>query len=231
MAFNINNFKTNIQNYGYLPSNKFELFLSPPSMLRGSNLNNPSGKESTIETIMRNHAFRIDQIRAPGINLAVVDNAPYGIGTNQKFPVNAQFNDLSFEVYSDGYGEIWQFWHNWLNMIFGFTSKTNPNDTPGKVSEFAKYTTKYKDEYATTMQLRIYDNFGNNIQNFNFYDAFPISLREVPLSWGATNDMIRLTIGISYKEHTIDNSSITKYFDAIKNSTSSTGFSSSLGYL
>ena len=161
MAFNINSFKTNIRDYGYLPSNKFELFLSPPNVLRNSNINT-LGTDAPVERIIKNHAFRIDQIRAPGINLAVVDNAPYGIGTNQKFPVNAQFNDLSFEIFSDGYGEIWQFWHNWINTIFNFTSTTNAST--GQANRFASYTAKYKDDYSTTMQLRIYDNFGNDIQ-------------------------------------------------------------------
>jgi hypothetical protein len=228
MPFNINSFKTNIVDYGYLPTNKFELFLSPPAILRNSNINT-LGTDAPVERIIKNHQFRINQIRAPGVNLSVVDNAVYGIGTNQKFPVNAQFNDMSFEIFSDGYGEIWQFWHNWINTIFGFTSTTNA--ATGQANKFASYTAKYKDEYSTTIQLRIYDNFGNDIQNFNFFEAFPISLREVPLSWGASNDMIKLTVGLTYKEHTIDGSSVTKNLNTLNSGVSSTGFTSEMGYL
>jgi len=228
MAFNVNRFKTNIRDYGYLPTNKFELFLSPPAILRNSSINT-LGTDAPVERIIKNHQFRIDQIRAPGINLAVVDNAVYGVGTNQKFPVNAQFNDIAFEVYSDGYGEIWQFWHNWINTIFNFTSTTNAND--GQVNRFAAYTTKYKDDYATTMQLRIYDNFGNDIQNFNLYEAYPISLKEVPLSWGTNNDMIRLTIGVTYKEHTIDGSTTIRNLNRINSGVSSYGYTANTGYL
>lgn len=191
MPFNINSFKSVVQKTGYLPTSKFELYLAPPKILQNGNTNR----------IIKEHVYRVEQVRAPGINIQVVDNAIYGIGTVQKFPVNAQYNDFSFEIYSDGYGQIWQFWHNWLNTIFNFTSTENAGN--GSAFKYATYTAKYKEEYATTMQLKIYDNFGNEIQDFNLYEAFPVSLREVPLSWSQPNDMIKLTVGVSYKEHTV----------------------------
>jgi hypothetical protein len=58
------------------------------------------------------------------------------------------------------------------------------------------------------MQIVIYDMFGNAIQRINLYDAFPTTIRETQLSWNDNQNLMRLSVAISYKDYTIVGSSI-----------------------
>jgi hypothetical protein len=197
MPFNINSFKTNIEGYGYLKNNHFEVLISPPRILLNGSVNN-LGTPTTIREINNNLKFRIEQVRAPGINLISADINRYGIGPTQKQPFNAQFSETTFSILSDGYGEIWQYWYNWLRAIFEFNG--TDSSRVGPANSVARYTTEYKDNYSTTMQIVIYDTYGNAIQRINLFEAFPTSLREVQLSWGDAQNLLRLNVSITFSE-------------------------------
>lgn len=201
MPFNIENFKSNLDEYGYLQNNKYELWVNPPRMFEGASLTTES-TQSSPNDIMRNLKFRIDSVKAPGIQLLSADNNRYGVGPTQKQPFNAQFNELGFSFVSDVFGELWQYWYNWIREIYQFNGRDGNSDT------LAGYTSRYKEEYATFIQLIIYNNEGDIVQSFNFYDAFPTSINEVPLSWNDTNQLVRVGVTLSYKEFTIQSSTI-----------------------
>ena len=40
------------------------------------------------------------------------------------------------------------------------------------------------------------------------YDAFPVSLNDVQLNWGTKNEALRITVGLSFKEFTIERSTV-----------------------
>jgi hypothetical protein len=108
MSFNINNFKSNIQGFGYLPSNKFEVYLRPPDVMLNNAVNN-QGTETEVSQIIKLIKFRAEDVKVPGIALQTADVARYGIGTTQKMPFNAQFNEIGLTMLSDGYGDLWRF--------------------------------------------------------------------------------------------------------------------------
>ncbi|CAB4162752.1 hypothetical protein UFOVP787_106 [uncultured Caudovirales phage] len=205
MPFNINSFKSNIQDYGVLKNNKFELLVTPPQIMLGNTLNN-LGTPVSIADVIYNTRFRVDQIQAPGVSLLSVDNSRHGVGPTQKQPFSAQFQEISFSIIVDGFGEIWQFWYNWVRNIFQFNG--TDSSFSGDAYSIASYASEYKDNYATTMQLIIYDDFGNSIQKINLYQAFPGSIREIPLSWGDNQNLLRLNISVSFSEYTIVGSSL-----------------------
>jgi hypothetical protein len=205
MPFNINTLKSNIENNGYLKNHSFEILLVPPPILRNRNLN-ILGSSSFIRSITNNLTFRIEQVRAPGVNIQVSDINRYGVGPTQKMPHNAQFQETTFSILVDGFGEIWQFWYNWTRSVFEFTG--TEASRVGNASRFPGYVTNYKEDYSTTMQIVIYDMFGNAIQRINLYDAFPTTIRETQLSWNDNQNLMRLSVAISYKDYTIVGSSI-----------------------
>ena len=112
MPFNIDSFKSNIDNNGYLKNNQFEVILNPPPVLLDTSLNN-LGTPRNVRNITDALRFRIEQVRVPGVNLLMTDVNRYGVGPTQKQPINAMFNETSFSILVDGYGEIWQLWYNW----------------------------------------------------------------------------------------------------------------------
>ena len=205
MPFNIDNFKANIEDGGYLPTNRFRVILTPPPILFNSSINN-TGTTASIRNINSDMTYRIEQVKVPGITLMSADVARYGVGPTQKQPMNAQFGDNSFTILSDGYGDIWQFWHNWIRGIFEFTGTSSANF--GQANRVPSYGAEYKDQYSTTMQIIVYDNFGNAIQKVNMFEAFPNSLREVGLNWADGGNLLKLNVGISYTEYTIESSNL-----------------------
>ncbi len=196
-GFNINQFKQNVSDYGYLYTNAFEVLIATPQVIFNAILGQSNSSVPT-QKIAENLKLRIDQVRAPGISLMTTDVNRYGIGATQKMPINAQFQEISFSIILDEYGEIWQYWYQWLRAI---------NDFGGTENQLPNYQVEYKDKYSTVMQIVMYDHYGNAIQKINLFEAFPTNIREVPLAWG-DNQLVKLNIGIAYTNYTIEGSSI-----------------------
>jgi hypothetical protein len=198
MAFNINSFRTNLRDFGYLDNNSFSVMVQTPPGLFNKFLGN-QGTPTAMYKIARNMEFRIDQVRVPGISLLTADVNRYGIGPIQKQPISAQYSEINFSILCDHYCEIWQYWYNWARLIFEF------NGTSGGSSP--SYTAEYKQNYATTIVVFIYDHYGNIIQKVNFFETFPTAVREVPLGWADPN-LIKMNISMMYTEYTIEGSSL-----------------------
>jgi hypothetical protein len=204
MPFNIQGFKENLNSYGYLDNNSFDVIIKTPNILQNKVLNN-QGTDSDIQRIAKNLKLRVEQVRAPGINLMTSQIQRYGIGSVQNMPINAQFQDINMTLLMDHYGEIWQYWYNWLNLIFGFNGLESANGPTS--NSFPNYQAEYKDNYSTVMQIIVYDHFGNSIQKINLYEAFPVAMREMPLSWG-DGSLMRLNLSISYTSYALVGSSV-----------------------
>jgi hypothetical protein len=204
MPFNVQAFKENINTFGYLDNNSFDVIIKTPNVLQNAVLNN-QGTNSDITRIAKNLKLRVEQIRAPGIQLMTSQIQRYGIGTVQNMPINAQFQDIYLTLLVDHFSEIWQYWYNWANIVFGFNGLESANGPT--VNSFPSYQAEYKDNYSTVIQIIIYDHFGNAIQKINLYEAFPTGIREVPLAWGDPN-LMRLNVTISYTSYALVGSSV-----------------------
>lgn len=192
MAFNIEQFRQNVTSHGYIDNNNFEVIVTTPQVLYNSALNNRVSPMNN-NNIARTMAMRIDQVRMPGINLQTTQVSRYGIGPIQNMPINAQFQEVNFSLLIDEFGELWQYWYNWTNAIFGFngTERTLPT-----------YQTEYKNNYSTVVSLLLYNHLGTVVQTINLYEAFPTSIREVPMAWG-DNQLIRLNIQLAYTSYAL----------------------------
>lgn len=199
MPFNINNFRTNVRDFGYLNNNQFAVLVQTPNLLRGALLSN-QGTDSSTNQIARNMSFRIDQVRAPGISIESSEVVRYGIGPVQRQPIGAAFQELYFSILCDQYSEIWQYWYNWSRLVFEYN---------GVGGSTPSYTANYKEDYSSIVQIQMYDKFGNIIQKINMFEAFPTSLREVQLNW-ADGNLLKLNLAMSFTEYTIENSTIKK---------------------
>lgn len=207
MAFNVNKVKYNTAAFGNLKQNKFEVFVQTPPMFRGKFLN-VNGFETSVNSLNSVLRYRIEQVRVPGASLLSSDVRRYGIGTTQKMPYSAQFFDTTFSILVDRRTALWDFWYNWVNAIFNFNGQEPNGNNIDVGPRTPTYTTKYKEDYATTMMIVIYDDFGNRVKTINLYDAFPSSIREINLAWNDNQNLLRLSVSITYSTYTIEGSSI-----------------------
>jgi len=212
MPFNIDTFRNQVANKGYLTNNKFEVIVTSPPMMYGGfmsnlmnfNFANILGNVTDLvaaANVTSQLKYRIDQIRAPGISLMSADVQRYGVGTTQKMPFTSQFNEIVISMTSDRYGDIWQFWYNWIRGIHEFTGTTS--SLIGVGTSLPSYTVEYKDNYSTTMELVIYDVYGVPSIKIDLFEAFPTAIREIPLSWGDAGNLMHINVGISFTDFTI----------------------------
>lgn len=210
MSFNINNFKSNIDSFGYIKNNKFEVFIQPPRFLRNKTLN-INNRRSSVRKITEILRYRIEQVRTPSVSLLSNDTNIFGIGPTQKMPYNAQFFDTTFSVLLDRNTDLWDFWYAWTNAIFNFNGQESDGNNPFLGGRIPNYCVEYKDEYSTNMSIVIYDDTGRTVKTINLYEAFPSSIREIQLAWNDNVNLMRLSITVTYSNYSIvgQNTSLT----------------------
>lgn len=206
MPFNISTFKSNLDRYGYLQNNKFEVYVRPPNVLINKNILNLRNQQNVFD-IVRLLKFRIEEIKIPGIALYTADVYRYGIGSSSKYPFTSVVSEITLTMVADQYSFIYQFWHHWLRSVFEFNGVENNQNS--QVNRIPTYTADYRDNYSTMLQIIVYDNEGNEVTTYNLYDAFPISMRESALLWEDNNDLLNVSINLTFKEFTVAQSTIT----------------------
>ena len=68
------------------------------------------------------------------------------------------------------------------------------------------YTAEYKDNYAGTIQIKVYDTSGNVSLVTTLLKAYPTSMNDVSLNWSDNNNLIKLTITITFREWVLGDS-------------------------
>jgi hypothetical protein len=186
MAYSVQDILGSINKSGWLPSNKFQVMLNLPYSLQGS-----------IDNLLL--TFRAEDCRLPGVSYMASDVNRYGVGPLQKMPYNVMFTDTSISFISDKNGSIYNCFYTWMNTIFNFSDLNKKNGS---------YETEYKDNYTTDISITVYDNNGNQVQIVKFLDAFPISMNEIPLSWNQNSQLLKVTVGFSFREWTLESLNI-----------------------
>jgi hypothetical protein len=207
MPFNVNSFKQNLDFFGYIKNNKFEVFVQAPKFLQNKYMK-INDRETSIKDINNLLRFRIDQVRTPSASLLSIDTNRYGIGPTQKMPYNAQYFDTTFSILLDRNTDLWDFWYNWINGIFNFNGEEPNGNNIFNGGRIPNYTIEYKDEYSTNMMIVIYNDVGETVKTINLYEAFPSSMREIQLAWNDNVNLMRVAITVTYSSYSIVGSNI-----------------------
>ena len=59
MPFNISSFKSNLEKYGYLQNNKFEVYVRPPNVLVDKNILDLKNQQNKVKLIIILNEFNI----------------------------------------------------------------------------------------------------------------------------------------------------------------------------
>lgn len=188
-GFNINSFKSNISDYGYLQTNKFIVAFASPTVMQNSTIDGIPASQT--EGLLQ---VRAESVRIPGITLIQNDVNRYGVGPTQKMPTNVNFTPNSITFISDRNGEIYKYFYTWLNSVFDFSGDVSETNSS------ASYSVAYKDDYATDLHVYVYDNGGNMIKDIVMYRAYPESMNEVSLGWSDNNNLMKITVSMSFRD-------------------------------
>lgn len=209
MSFNVNSFKQNINDFGYIKSNKFEVFVQSPKFLQNKYIQ-VGNRQTTVNDLNNLLRFRIEQVVVPGVSLQSIDTNRYGVGLTQKMPYNAQYFDTTFSILLDKNTDLWDFWYNWTNGIFNFNGQEPNGNNIFDGTRIPTYSVEYKDEYSTVMMIVLYNDVGETVKTINLYEAFPSSVRNIQLAWNDNINLIRLAITVTYSSYTIVGSNVNR---------------------
>jgi hypothetical protein len=187
MAFNINEMLGTISaNGGLSRASKFIVSITPPTILGVAD---------------QDLTFFCEAAQLPGLTFQTDDVKMSGYGVYEKRPHGISFTDLPLTFFNDTDGKVLKFFHKWAQAVFNFNSGDNPLGT----TQFLPINTfAYPKDYWGTITLNHYDEVNNDgtpatVVSYTFYQAFPVSIQDVALSWAATDELVRIPVTMAYK--------------------------------
>lgn len=188
--FNIADFSSNLNRYGTIQTNKFLVEIPAPRIL---------GPSSLDEVMM----YRANSTRIPGLALDIQRVFRYGVGPEQKFPTNVNFNDITITFVDTVDNDIWKRFAVWFNGIFDITGLSGGSQP--------SYMTEYKDYYTSDVKIYVFDNEAKLRNVVVLKEAFPTTLGEVSVSWSENSKLYEFTVGFTFKEWYFDGYSVGRF--------------------
>jgi len=186
MPFNINELKAEVAvNGGFLKNNKFGVLVTKPNGLPSS-----YGDLSSL-------FFYAESAMIPGISLQTSEIRRQGVGTLEKAVWGAAFTDCDVSFRIDRKAKTWNFFQNWMKLIYDFDIDSNSH-----------YQMSYKNDYATTLTIVVYSDNFESVEKppiiIDLIDAFPVSISDMSLNWGSS-DILKLNVKFNFRSWNLRN--------------------------
>ena len=180
MSFNIQNFNSNLNQYGVSKQSHFEVFFP---------LHN--GDQRAANGQQLNLGFRCETAMLPGQSIATVENRTYG--PQRKMAYGNIYTDMSFSLLCSTNLREKVFFDDWVNYIVGVNSSTN-NHT---------YDVKYFIDYARPVNIKQFDPNGKVIYSVNLIQAYPLAVSPLSLNHDSS-DVHKLSVTMTYHRWELD---------------------------
>lgn len=179
MAFNISEISSTINGKGGLmkPS-KFYATITRPLTLGNSD-------ERTLP-------FLCEATQLPGVSLTLETVRPFTYGVEEKRPNNVNFQDIALTFYADNSGTVFNYFHQWIHFITEFSDRNSMN----------RYLMEYPTNYRGTINLYVLDEAQNQVLTYTLYDAFPFNVDPIPVSWDASDQIVRFNATFTFTNWT-----------------------------
>lgn len=183
---NISEFRADIANRGVLKSSNFTANITIPTYLIKT-----YGVKSDFLSI------RCESSQIPGMSLATYEGAPrYGYGPPAAVPYVMLYDNLNLNFIVDKNGISHKFFYDWLKKIVNFE-----NDGISKITDgYRVYEVGYKNQFSTTIGITLYDN-EEPVVTTTLLQAFPKGINSIDLDWQQSDNLVKLSIPISYREY------------------------------
>jgi len=172
MAFNVNQFRTQLQGDGARP-NLFEVRLNFPSYAQGGNI--AAAKSS----------FMVKSAALPGSTVGMV-TVPY-FGREVKVAGNRTFADWTVTVINDEDFFIRNAVESWVRGIN--ENVTNLRSNRARTSQ----------QYGVDATVIQYGKDGRQLKSYRFVGMFPTDIAQIDLDWGSNDTIEEYTINFAYQ--------------------------------
>jgi hypothetical protein len=171
MAFNVNEFRSQMQGDGARP-NLFEVSMPFPAFALPGN----------AQTKM---SFMCKTAQLPG---ATVGSVPVQyFGRELKFAGNRTFADWTVSVINDEDFVIRNAFERWMNGI---------NSHAGNLRNAAAATSL---GYTVDSEVRQYGKQGDVLKRYKFIGVFPTDLSPIDVDWGSNDSIEEFTVSLTYQ--------------------------------
>lgn len=191
--FTIDTFRNEIAGRGVLPTHSFILFIN------GAFFDQEAANGYQYQNRMI--AMRCESVSIPGVNLLLQDITRFGYGPITRMPHAAQYNTLTLNFVVDENGAIHKFFNDWTHRVINHKSKGGSEMTVANDKGIYPYQVGYKKNYALPqMSLLVADRKQSTVMECLFFDAFPVVVNDVNLSWGEQDTPMRLSVTMSFTD-------------------------------
>ena len=185
---------------GMVNPSHFLVYITPPKWLRASN----NKSTSTVTAIQDTRSitdfgrvlpFLCHNATLPGITMQTASIPHYGYGVSQERPLRPVFENAAMSFYMDNTSVALDFFTKWIQKIVNF----DPDATGPKTTDGAFYgEVSYMDEYATTIDIYVFDAASARVLNVKLLEAYPKNIGAVRLDWGLGDQLASLDVSFAY---------------------------------
>jgi len=142
--------------------------------------------------------FRCEATELPGRTIATADETN-SYGPNLKYAYDHTYSDHTFQIIAseDMYERrIFEVWMD--NIVYATDRNGGMTSKAGLI--------RYYDDYALGGECRIYqiNDQSSQIARYTLYNAYPIALSPMNLTWEEQNTYQRFTVTMTYRYHISD---------------------------
>lgn len=211
MAFNLNEFRANLNAVGGLASpSKFAVYITSPAFLSGVASSYDKYDENDLVSGLNENmniadarilSMLCDSAQLPGKSLQIQEYRPQGYGKISKIPVDISHDTLQLSFLLDNDHRVMNFLQYWFQEIINTGSEfEGPSMT---FKNRAAYELNYKKNYATTMIIQFYANGDeNSFIEYEFHDVYPMQIAPVQLGWDQNDQIAKVSVEFSYSGYT-----------------------------
>jgi len=158
----------------------------------------------------------------PGVSMAVVQEVGSRQGIRERFATQRQYTDISLTFFvSQDYKtlKLFQEWFNFMNPLYvtqeGIKHNQGyPGGYPNNDERFAFHRCRYPHDYKRDISITKFERnlgadglseeFKPDAISYNFINAFPISIQDIPLNYAGGN-LLQVTVEFGYDRYYIVN--------------------------
>ncbi len=139
-------------------------------------------------------SYRCEAAEMPGRTVATYDEQTYGPAI--KFAYDITYNDITLQIIASEDMNERKVFERWMDKMVTPVSSRNMYS-----GGLAKY---YNDYSASRLRIKQLNDSGAVISSSTLYNAYPIQLSPMNLSWEETNTYQRFAVTMTYRYYTAE---------------------------
>lgn len=187
MSFDINTFRSNLNQYGVARKSHFDVLISPGGINRTQRDALPFTNLNVDADFQRVLSMRCETANFPGRSILTTENRIYG--PTRKYAYGTNHGELSMSFLCSKNFRERVFFEQWQENIVGLDKL---NDT------YNTYSMGYYDDYTANLGIRQYNEAGGKEYSVLFRRAYPVNIGPMELDRGS-EDLQRFSVDFTFE--------------------------------